>query len=294
MADLAAILRARRALTRAAGLRVPKTRKIHRQAPPAAARVMYQRQLTAMRRTMEALVREVLIPALPDLLAQANRDRGGVREDSATEDLFRIFEGMILQFRSAHPLAQVIRTVTEVGESTNVKQSMEHQKQMTAGLGVPLIIPEPFVQASMQHFIADNQDLVESLFGRELQSFKTITSAGIRGGLRVETIRDQLIKQVGMSKAKAALLARDQTLKLAGELTGLRQQNSGISEYDWDTSGDERVRERHAQLHGTRQKWKEPPIVDERTERRASPGGDYQCRCQGIPVMPDFLLAEAA
>ena len=128
------------------------------------------------------------------------------------------------------------------------------------------------------------------MIGQELGQAQTTITQGIFDGLRVEEIMKQLHQQTTANKAKAALLARDQVLKFHGNLNHLRQVGVGIEEYDWDDSDDERVRKRHRALDETRQKWSSPPIVDLRTGRRNHPGGDYQCRCQALPVFPPELL----
>ena len=83
------------------------------------------------------------------------------------------------------------------------------------------------------------------------------------------------------------LLARDQVLKLNAGINQPRQRQVGVREYDWWTSGDERVRERHVELHRTRQRWDAPPEVA--PGRFEHPGGDYQCRCTASPVLPEWL-----
>ena len=50
-------------------------------------------------------------------------------------------------------------------------------------------------------------------------------------------------------------LARDQTTKTVGKLNGHRQTAVGVEEYEWQTSGDHRVRESHVELNGTLQRW---------------------------------------
>jgi SPP1 gp7 family putative phage head morphogenesis protein len=259
---------------------------------PHGPQLRYQSLLTSMQRTMEELLREVLYPALPELLSQAEADRAGVRQDSATDDLLRIFSDMALLFAQAYPPTAVTEEITGIAQDNNDLNRVEFRDQMQDSLGLFVVEPEGFQQAALDAFIADNQALVATLHGDELEAFKTITSRGMRAGLRVEDIQKELMHRLGITKSRAALLARDQTLKLYGELTEMRQRNVGITEYDWDTSQNERVRARHAELHGTRQKWTDPPIVDYRTGRRAHPGGDYQCHCQPIPVIPEALLVE--
>lgn len=104
--------------------------------------------------------------------------------------------------------------------------------------------------------------------------------------LRVEELRDQLEKCADVSTSRADLIARDQVLKMNGQITASRQQRAGITQYEWSTSQDERVRDTHAALEGTIQDWNNPPVVDEKTGRTAHPGGDYQCRCVAVAIIP--------
>ena len=102
-------------------------------------------------------------------------------------------------------------------------------------------------------------------------------------GMRVEELQRKLEERGDISESRAELVARDQTLKLNGAITQIRQENAGIDAYTWSTSLDERVREEHVALEGQTFSWASPPAV-------GHPGEDYQCRCVAIPVIP--ALAE--
>jgi len=104
-------------------------------------------------------------------------------------------------------------------------------------------------------------------------------------GLRVERLAYDLRERFRVSDSRAELIARDQVLKLNGQIDRQRQQQAGITEYIWRTSRDERVRETHAILDGTRQSWATPPEVA--PGRYEHPGGDYQCRCSAEAIIPD-------
>jgi len=104
-------------------------------------------------------------------------------------------------------------------------------------------------------------------------------------GSRVETIARAFQEQLGVTDRHAMLLARDQTAKLNARTHQADFATAGIDEYVWSTSDDERVREDHRVLDGTRHRWdEEPPIVDRRTQERGHPGEVFQCRCVALPV----------
>lgn len=94
----------------------------------------------------------------------------------------------------------------------------------------------------------------------------------------------KLQRDISVSASRARLWARDQTLKLNGELTRATHEEAGVEEYEWVTSADERVRESHRRLNGVRFKWDDPPVVSD-DGRHEHPGGDYQCRCIANPVI---------
>ena len=113
-----------------------------------------------------------------------------------------------------------------------------------------------------------------------LDDMSRTIEAAHRGGVPVRVLRKQIMERFRVSNSRADLIARDQILKLNGQITKQRQTGAGITHYRWSTSRDERVRDEHRALEGTLQAWASPPSV-------GHPGEDYQCRCVSIPVMPE-------
>lgn len=146
----------------------------------------------------------------------------------------------------------------------------------------------------LDSFRDKNVALIESLMGQQLVDITKILENGERQGLRVEVLRDQIRHKFGVSKSKASLLARDQVLKLNGDITRQRHQNLGIESYIWTTSQDEKVRgndrndrTNHVVLDGQEFRWDTPPDVGD--GRRLHPGQDYQCRCTAAPVLRNLF-----
>jgi SPP1 gp7 family putative phage head morphogenesis protein len=218
-------------------------------------------------------------------------EQGGGRVDAARDDLLLVLVNLTGAFNRGLPEAELEAELDQLAARMNDFQGGEFQKQLASMLGIPIAAPQAGIRSLLRAFIQDNIGLVRSLLGDDLRALEGLVGAGLRKGLRVEELRDQIQQRLQVSKSKAALLARDQTGKLFGELNRARQRSLGIEEYTWSTSNDERVRKGHKPLEGTRQRWDSPPVVDPRTGRREHPGGDYQCRCQAIPVLPEELLA---
>src|SRR5690606_18026343 len=90
---------------------------------------------------------------------------------------------------------------------------------------------------------------------------------------------------------RSEFTAREQIGKLNPKIQQERQQAPGAETCIWRTSKDSRVRESHRALDGTTQRWDTPPIVDEKTGRRAHPGEDFQCRCRAEMDVDAVLAA---
>ncbi len=153
----------------------------------------------------------------------------------------------------------------------------EHNgRQMRRIVGIDPRV-DPGTGPVIDGFRQENLRLITNLTQDMFDRIDEIVTERLAG--RVEDLSKELQKGLDFTKARANLIARDQTLKLNGQLTRVRQQNAGVSEYIWTTSGDEKVREEHAALEGTRQRWDNPPAP-------GHPGEDYQCRCTPYPVIP--------
>lgn len=137
--------------------------------------------------------------------------------------------------------------------------------------------------------IYDNVRLIESIPAQYLTQVDSIVMTNVRAGGRPSAIAELLQKQLGVTERRAKVIARDQTAKLNGDLNKMRQTSAGFEYFRWNTSHDERVRDRHEHI-GERvtaygkgiYRWDNPPLSD-----RGTPiicGQDFQCRCVGEPV----------
>lgn len=170
---------------------------------------------------------------------------------------------------------------------TALKLNTFNARELSRLLGVD-VSNDFAVGGVLAQFRREAAGYIRALPGEMLERVRNVLDDPDVGNLRVEEIQSRLADQFDIVDSHAALIARDQVLKTNGLLTAHRQQAAGVVEYTWSSSRDERVRPDHAALDGTTQHWGNPPIVDKRTGRRADPGGDFQCRCVAIPVLPDF------
>jgi SPP1 gp7 family putative phage head morphogenesis protein len=238
-------------------------------------------------RAPEHLVERMVVAAIGMVNAYTDRlmralaplieDRYGQRQDAAS-----VRPGSV---------ADVFERVPEGELTRGFLERMFHQVDHQAADDLQRVVPVPLREllpnaAALQDaWVARNTSLIR-LEERARKEVSGILDAPIREGVRVEEITKRIEERLGVVRSRAELIARDQTLKLYGQIQEERQTEAGIVEYTWSGSLDERERPDHLLLEGTTQRWDSPPIVDTKTGRREHPGGDFQCRCAGIPILP--------
>lgn len=151
-----------------------------------------------------------------------------------------------------------------------------HARKDSAAL-IAQALGDPGIAGAIQSARDANIALIEKAGRNYAQDVRTILSDPKNIGARAEDIAAQLVARGNISERHAELVARDQTLKLNGNITKIRQQNAGISEYVWSTAGDQRVRDEHQSREGQTFAWAAPP--DD-----GHPGEPIQCRCVAIPA----------
>lgn len=92
------------------------------------------------------------------------------------------------------------------------------------------------------------------------------------------TIAREIRGVVEMSRRRANLIARDQTLKLAARLDQERQEEAGFDRYIWRHSDKLRPRPHHVEREGKVFRWKKPPYD-------GHPGFAINCGCKAEAYM---------
>lgn len=141
----------------------------------------------------------------------------------------------------------------------------------------------PNIVERVNELTASNIQLIESIRTQYLDKVKnTVMQAMVHGALNKD-LAEQLKKLGKDVESRAMLIARDQSSKLNAALTRARHEEVGIKKYMWSTSGDERVRESHAEKDGQIFEYTNPPADT------GHPGHDVNCRCVQIPVLDDVV-----
>lgn len=262
----------RRALTRKRSLpAIP--------APPAAI-TAYTTLLVQVSRALDAAIaRELAALEVPVRLDAADGDARAYTAAQVSGVRGRLL-GLVQRLLRGKGVLRVVGAVAARAVTTTRAQWAAQVRD----LGIDLTDDED-TAATIRTFRRQNVSLIRSLLTDKVSRVHAILSeAG--SGTRVETLQRRIEEETDATPARAALLARDQVLKLNAQVTADRHKAAGITEYIWRSSRDERVRKRHKALDGTRHAYDDPPVVDLTSGRRAHPGEDFRCRCTAEPVIP--------
>ena len=146
----------------------------------------------------------------------------------------------------------------------------------------------PNIVERVNELTVSNIQLIKSIRTQYLDKVQNaVMQAMVQGSLNKD-LAEQLKKLGKDVESRAMLIARDQSSKLNAALTRARHEEVGIKKYMWSTSGDERVRESHAEKDGQIFEYTNPPADT------GHPGHDVNCRCVQIPVLDDIVKPESS
>lgn len=237
--------------------------------------------IDALDSEFDHLIAIVMREVDPILLAHgARRDAADLHQDAVSvRELFRLLTSRF------NPMALLRRLFAQV--DTEVRHATERALPQ---LSIPAVLSNGTRMQNL--WVRQNSDLIVA--AEPIKSVvRDVLDNRLKEGVRVEELRAELQERLGMSKRRASLIARDQTLKASGQLQEARQTQVGIRRYVWTTSLDERVRDDHERLEGRVFSWDDPPVTNfsevirGKPERRGHPGSDFQCRCTADPVLDD-------
>lgn len=146
----------------------------------------------------------------------------------------------------------------------------------------------PNIVERVNELTVSNIQLIKSIRTQYLDKVQNAVMQAMVQGTLNKDLGEQLKKLGKDVESRAMLIARDQSSKLNAALTRARHEEVGIKKYMWSTSGDERVRESHAEKDGQIFEYTNPPADT------GHPGHDVNCRCVQIPVLDDIVKPESS
>lgn len=170
------------------------------------------------------------------------------------------------------------------------------QAERIAALGITTFdIAPSLATASIQGFPPIHADALEFIFTRSFDSLKGWTDKmavetrqilfdGANEGKGISTIVREMRKRIDVSKSRAQLIARTETIQ-AFQIAGTKEAERAAEELDeevllrWLTSRDGRVRHLHARWHGQ--------LFTPQQNAKNINISPWNCRCSQAPVIAE-------
>lgn len=101
-----------------------------------------------------------------------------------------------------------------------------------AGFTVPFRMTAE-MNTALQASITENVNLIRSIPQQHLTQVETLVMQSVGRGRDLKTLTDELEKRYGITRRRAALIARDQNNKATSVMQSARQRSVGITEGIW-------------------------------------------------------------
>jgi hypothetical protein len=176
----------------------------------------------------------------------------------------------------------------------------QYEKGAKSALGVEFPVGEDWWPDAKENWKRTNYELLRGQMLSYIQGVNAATEQAITTGASVATLTKQIMAlDEKITKGKTNFIARDQIGKLNGEITQRRMEAAGLTMYVWETTGDERVRDSHANIDEALCRWDDSSVYSDDggktwIDRPASwvqlhPGQDYQCRCCALSYWNELV-----
>lgn len=148
----------------------------------------------------------------------------------------------------------------------------------------------PAMRDVLKATIEENVGLIKSIPEQYLKNVQGHVMRSIQAGRDMGTLAKALEKNYGVTKRRAALIARTQNNLATGAMDRARKLELGLTKSKWRHShAGKEPRPTHlandGKLYDTKTGWYDP---DPKVRRHIYPGELINCRCSSITVVPGF------
>lgn len=242
------------------------------------------------RRALDALIKEMHNDVARQVLAQYQETPPAIAQDAVSaRDLIELMRQLsrkwLARFDAAAPeLAAWFATATALRSDTALKSILRR-----AGYTVRFKMT-PAQTDAFQATVAENVGLIKSISSEYLTDVQGLVMRSVTVGRDLGPLAKALQERYGVTKRRAALIARTQNNMATATLTRVRHQELGIEFAIWTHSrGGLQPRKTHLAAGKRKQRykvaegWFDP---DPKVNRRIWPGELINCRCVARAVIP--------
>lgn len=242
----------------------------------------------ALTRAATAILREMARKAASELLPAAVSGKAQLMRDD-----LNWFERAMRGFRDFidGAIDGARKKIRRAFETEDQRHGRKFNEAMRSAIGIDLgrVIVGEGIEDQIAAAVQRHVSLIRGLATETARRIETALIGAMTTGLANRGIADILTREFGLSRRRAALIARDQAGSFNGSLNRIRQQAMGVTQYQWSTSLDERVRGNpggkypnarpsHWGREGKTFKWSDPPSD-------GHPGQPINCRCTARAII---------
>lgn len=137
-----------------------------------------------------------------------------------------------------------------------------------------------------QAVIGENVNLIKSIAAKHLSDVETMVMKSVQTGRDLGTLTKSLQESYGVTKRRAALIARTQNNMATATLTRVRQKEVGITTAKWlHSAGGKHPRHEHVAFSGKTYDVQKGAFLE---GKWTWPGQEINCRCVSVPVVRGF------
>jgi SPP1 gp7 family putative phage head morphogenesis protein len=148
--------------------------------------------------------------------------------------------------------------------------------------------PTPASRAAYQGVVAEQVNLIKSIPAEYLKAVESKVWNSVMKGGDMHALSTELRKTYGVTRDRAATIARDQNQKAKATIEKTRREELGITEAYWQHSAGGKVpRATHVAMSGKRYRLSEG-MYDSNVSAYIMPGELPNCRCTSKAIIPAF------
>lgn len=138
--------------------------------------------------------------------------------------------------------------------------------------------------------IDENVGLIRSIAEQHLTQVRTVLMQSVQNGRDLEYLTDELTKRTGVTKRRAAFIARDQNNKATAVMVRTRALELGVTKARWvHSAGGKTPRPEHVKAGRDKMVFDLARGHDfDNGEGVVWPGTAINCRCVAVPIVPGF------
>ena len=173
----------------------------------------------------------------------------------------------------------------------------DYNKQFTANLtslGITPTLTEKETELLNKNYVNTTKHDIKNMELDIIQNLRTkMKDLVLKDGATNRDIAKILMNNYNLTQKRALFIARQESGLLLAEYSKNNYRKTGIRKFEWQTAGDEKVRNypknnlnggNHEYLDGQIFEFDKPPVINLITGERGLPGQAYNCRCVMCPI----------